>query len=93
MAWVPSGQHLGDQAAIPTKTYLPGPTTWSVSENHLVADTWLTPVLGPVGLDPYPWECGAFSACVRVAVSYVFIRMSLFKSNLVYGAAGLCMLE
>lgn len=78
VVWVPGGQHLGDQAAISVKTYLPGLTTWSVSEHHLVADTWLTPVLGPVGLDPYPWECRASSACVRVAVSYVFICMSLF---------------
>lgn len=77
VAWVPGGQRLGDQAAIPMKTHLPGPTTWSVSENHLVEETWLTPVLGPIGLDPHPWECRAFSACVRVAVSmYLYVCRS-----------------
>ncbi|XP_061065153.1 UBA-like domain-containing protein 1 isoform X3 [Eubalaena glacialis] len=48
---------------------------------------------GPVGLDPHPRECRAFSACVRVAVSvYLYVCRSS-RSNLVYGAAGLCMLE
>lgn len=74
---LPGGQRLGDQAAIPTKTHLPGPTTWNVSENHLVAEMWLTPVLRPIGLDPHPWECRAFSACVRVAVSmYLYVCRS-----------------
>lgn len=35
-----------------------GPTTWCVSENHLVADTWLTPIFGPVGNGvPSPHMC------------------------------------
>lgn len=58
-------------------------------------DCWLLlwSSLGPAGLDPHPRECRAFSACVRVAVSVYLYVCHSSRSSLVYGAAGLCMLE
>lgn len=74
---MPGGQHLGEQAAIPSKTYLPGTTTWSVSENHLVAGTWLTPVLDhrprslPLGMQSLLRMC----ACSCVLRIYMYVAL------------------
>jgi hypothetical protein len=73
----PGRQHLGDQAAIPAKTYLPGPTTWSVSENYLVAGTWLTSVLGhrprslPMGMQ------SLLRMCACSCLMYLYVCHSL----------------
>lgn len=101
VAWVPGEQHLGDRTAFPQKrTHLPCPALpcpssevlqTVIQQRHGWLLTWSS--LQPAILDPYTWECRAFSACVRVAVyMYLYVCRSL-KSNLVNGAPGLCMLE
>uniref|UniRef100_A0A3Q2L4Z5 UBA like domain containing 1 n=1 Tax=Equus caballus TaxID=9796 RepID=A0A3Q2L4Z5_HORSE len=82
-------------SSLPQRTHLPHPTQGAAEKRHRCGDSagsCLGAPWGPAGLDPHPRECRVF-ACVRVAVSVYLYVCRTSRSNLVYGAAGLCMLE
>lgn len=77
-----------------SETELPSPEDSSqgaVEGGHGGGEAAPRSASGHAGMDPHARECRAFSACVCVAVSvYLYVRCSS-RSNLVDGAAGLCM--